>query len=348
MTKHQTKIKILIFTLTAVLLNMLLFILPVLAQSLTLPEISNYQGSVQDPGTIQSFDTGVASLIVGFVMNVRYILGAIAIVSIVYAGFRLVIGQGSEEEWTKQKKVLVWSIAGLGTVGLAGELVRVFAVGKCAELGMLPGNNNMGCVEGGFLKDPNTIIQRTTIFNQTVQYMIMFVKYTIGGVAVASLVISALKMVGNSAGDELEKAKKNLITVSLGLIILIVADPIINNVLFSVDKTRYPTGGVQAGINVVQGVKEIVGFTNYLVTILSPLAILLIIYGGFMYILSGGDAEKQGKAKKIIIFALIGLIIVYGAFAIVSTFINGQYEATSATAVEQITPVAVPVTTTGI
>lgn len=302
--------------------------------SLPLPNIEGYRGLVQDPGVVTSVDQGVASLIVGVVMNIRFLLGAIAIAMIIFSGFRLVTSQGNEEIWSTAKKSLVWSIVGLALVGFSGEIVRIFAVGNCAELGMLPGSNNVGCVPGGFLRDPNAIIQRSTVFNQNVQYIITFIKYFIGGIAVLMLMRNAIRMVTNSAGDELEKDKKNIIASVIGLILIIIADPIINNVFFDIDTTRYPsTTGAQAGLNVAQGIAEIVGFTNLLVSILTPIAILVVVAGGIMYASSAGNEDTQSKAKRMITLALVGLLIIYGAFAIVSTFISGQFEAVTTSTV---------------
>lgn len=314
-------------------LGLLLFVGQVVtAQSLSVPDVSYYGGMVQNPGEITSFDSAFASLIVGLIMNVRYLLTAIAIALLVYAGFNMVIGQGKEDTWTKAKSALVWSIVGLALVGLSGEIVRIFAVGKCAELGMLPASNNVGCVEGGFLRDPQAIIQRSTLFNKAVQYIITFLKYLIGAVAVTMLTRNAIRMATNSAGDELEKDKKNLVASALGLVLIIVADPIINKVFFSIDKTRYPSvGGAEVGVDYVQGIGEIVGFTNFLVSVLTPIAVLVIVAGGVMYMTAGTNAESQEKAKRMIGLALFGLVLIYGAFALVSTFISGQFDAAAPT-----------------
>lgn len=296
------------------------------ASTLPLPDVGNYGGMVQNPGTINSFEGGVASLVVNVVLNVRYLLTALSIAIMIYAGYKMVIAQGNDEYWKNAKKSMTWGIVGLAMVGLAGEFVRIFAVGKCAELGMLPGATNLSCVEGGFLANPNAIIARATLFNNFVKVLITFLKYFIGGIAVLMLMRNAIRMAANSAGDELAKDKKNLIASLMGLLLIIVADPIINNVFFVVDKSKYPsTTGAQVGINYVQGVKEIVGFTNFLVSILTPIIVLVIVVAGLMYITAAGNPDQQTKAKRMITLSLIGLIIIYGAFAIVSTFIVGQF-----------------------
>jgi len=49
---------------------------------------------------------------------------------------------------------------------------------------------------------------------------------------------------------------------------------------------------------------------NILSIIVGVVAVIMMIYGGFRYITSGGDSGKVGDAKNTILYAIIGLIIV--------------------------------------
>lgn len=49
---------------------------------------------------------------------------------------------------------------------------------------------------------------------------------------------------------------------------------------------------------------------NILSVIIGVIAVIMIIFGGFRYITSGGAPEKVTGAKNTILYALIGLIIV--------------------------------------
>ncbi len=60
---------------------------------------------------------------------------------------------------------------------------------------------------------------------------------------------------------------------------------------------------------------------------LGIIAVGLIIYGGWLYMTSEGNAEKVEKAKKLLTGAIIGLIIILSAFAIVSFVLNKLSEA---------------------
>ena len=49
---------------------------------------------------------------------------------------------------------------------------------------------------------------------------------------------------------------------------------------------------------------------NVFSVIVGTAAIIMIIYGGFRYITSGGSSERIGSAKTTLIYAIIGLVVV--------------------------------------
>lgn len=57
---------------------------------------------------------------------------------------------------------------------------------------------------------------------------------------------------------------------------------------------------------------------NVLLYITGVLAVVMIIYGGFTYMTSAGDAAKVHKGKTILIYSIVGLIIAILAYAIVN------------------------------
>jgi type IV secretion system pilin/Big-like domain-containing protein len=55
---------------------------------------------------------------------------------------------------------------------------------------------------------------------------------------------------------------------------------------------------------------------------LGIIAVLLILYAGFIWMTAAGEAEKVDRAKKILTSAIIGLLIIMSAFGIVSFIIS--------------------------
>lgn len=61
---------------------------------------------------------------------------------------------------------------------------------------------------------------------------------------------------------------------------------------------------------------------NYFLTFLGIVAVIMVIYGGVLYVTAAGNDDAVGKAKKIIMYALIGIIIILLSFALVNTILG--------------------------
>lgn len=60
-----------------------------------------------------------------------------------------------------------------------------------------------------------------------------------------------------------------------------------------------------------------------LLTLVGTIFIVLIIYAGFVWMTSGSNSEKVTKARKIMIYSIIGLLIILTAYSI-TYFIAGR------------------------
>jgi cytochrome bd-type quinol oxidase subunit 2 len=58
--------------------------------------------------------------------------------------------------------------------------------------------------------------------------------------------------------------------------------------------------------------------TNVILYIVGIIAVIMLIIGGIKYVVSGGDAKKVTDAKNTVLYAIIGLVICFLAFAIVN------------------------------
>lgn len=71
----------------------------------------------------------------------------------------------------------------------------------------------------------------------------------------------------------------------------------------------------------------IVGFihkiTGFITPVASILAVAFIIYGGYMWIISGGDPEKLKKAQGTLTWAIIGLVFTILSRVILGLIYNG-------------------------
>ncbi len=92
--------------------------------------------------------------------------------------------------------------------------------------------------------------------------------------------------------------------------------------------------GIDYGTATGLGTKDIregvMSIVNVLLGFLGILAIIIILWGGFRWLTSGGNEEKVGEAKKIITAGIIGLVIIFTAYAIATFVIQQLLEATGA------------------
>jgi PKD repeat protein len=61
---------------------------------------------------------------------------------------------------------------------------------------------------------------------------------------------------------------------------------------------------------------------NFALSFLGLAATVMVIYGGILYVMSRGDEEMAGNGKKTITYAVIGIVIILGSFALVNTVIG--------------------------
>lgn len=61
---------------------------------------------------------------------------------------------------------------------------------------------------------------------------------------------------------------------------------------------------------------------NIALAIAGLVAVLFLIIGGFRYITSGGNEETAEKAKKVILNAIIGIVVIILSFVIVRVISN--------------------------
>lgn len=56
--------------------------------------------------------------------------------------------------------------------------------------------------------------------------------------------------------------------------------------------------------------------------IVGVIAVVMLIWGGLRYVISGGDSKKVTDAKNTVLYAIIGLIIAFLSFAIINFVID--------------------------
>lgn len=66
------------------------------------------------------------------------------------------------------------------------------------------------------------------------------------------------------------------------------------------------------------GIKTVLG-------IIGSVALAVFIYGGVLWLTSGGNETRIKKGKDVILWATLGLVIIFAAYAIVGFFLGGGF-----------------------
>lgn len=62
-------------------------------------------------------------------------------------------------------------------------------------------------------------------------------------------------------------------------------------------------------------IMKLIGYSLFFI---GALAFVFVIWGGILFVTSGGDAEKTTKARNTLLYAVIGIIVVVLAWVIVN------------------------------
>lgn len=313
--KKATHKKIICLYLLALVLLLSSFTLTVSAKKSLPIAGSDKYGHLSNPAPDGEAEIRFDRLTAILYQDLLYIIGGVAVFFLIFSGFRLVTAGGEEEVINKQKTNLYWTVIGLILISIATQVDKIFFLGSDGDY------------EGTFLNSTEHSLASSGIFNETVFIIISFIKIIIASVAIFFIVRSGANLVVGGFNEEtLNKEKKNIGIGILSLIGITLASTVVNKIFLNIEENFQPYGTAEATVNLGPGIEELIGLINFLVTFVSPIAILALIGASIYYLISLGDEEKMGKAKNIIINAIIGILIIYGAFGLVTTFVAGSIE----------------------
>ena len=69
----------------------------------------------------------------------------------------------------------------------------------------------------------------------------------------------------------------------------------------------------------------LIGWMKFFLSVTAVVAVLAIVFAGFLYITAGGEDGQTEKAKKIVMWVAIGIILIFGSYAIVNTIMKARF-----------------------
>lgn len=264
------------------------------------PGLEKFAGRPHGASSTEPGADVITTAIFNVIDFVKYVLGTLAVLYITIGGIKLITAGGEIEEVSKkQKEHIKFIIYGLVLAILSDVLVKEVFFGEYGEC-LASETNAQACAEQGS-------IQIRGIYN--------FIQAFIATVAVLVIVLSGFRLVA-AAGEEetISKQKKHIAFALVGLVIVGISEFVVKEIVFPEAGTR--------GVAPEQGLQLLSNITNFVSSFVGTVSFIFLVYGGYLAVASLGNDEKLGKAKKIIIGAIIGILVAFAAFGIVRSVIS--------------------------
>lgn len=309
----KTMLKKILPTLLMVLAMVAILTLPqiTVAQFAGLDEIVEQTGLPSEKdflprGTSPGNDEGInrlEGLLLTVVDLVKYLIYGIAVFLMVFQGFKLIVAGKDIDTFSEEaKKNAKYSLMAILIVFVADTAVRkVFF----PESGAIFENNGAN-IE---LYGKEGIVQIRAIYN--------IMAYLAGALALATIVFSGVGMAMSAGSEDAYKKHQNRILWALGGLVLVgVAEFVVKDVLFPDIGTKLP--------NIGKGMLLVKKFTNFMASFVTTISFVVILYGGYLYVLGATNEENLAKAKKAIIAGIVGILLSASAFGLATTLIKAE------------------------
>jgi hypothetical protein len=263
--------------------------------------------------------------IVGFTYRsaahlIQYLLGGIALMTMGVSAFRMIQAVGDEETVTSSRKSMVWSAIALIIAGGSAIFIdKIFAPNTATET-----------IKAGAAASDQLAAILASGQSQARILVLNYVKYFqtfVGAGAILMLFLSGFKMVSAAGNEEIVTKQRKMITwIFMGLAIILIAEGFVSVFMPEGEAGKIAFNATTA---ISSFSAQMGGFTNFLLTFSSTIAVLALIVGAVYMTSAVANPEQAEKGKKIILAAALGLVVTISAFALVNTVLSGG-EATPA------------------
>lgn len=228
----------------------------------------------------------------------RLVMSSIAMFYVIITALKL-LGTPTEDEAASAKRKMLWGVVGLILIQFADTLVKKMFFGE----------------QGEAFENAATVELFANESTRQIRGIIGFVQIFVGAIAVLVLIIRGFSLfIGLGNEEEITKAKQQVIFAAIGLITIGLSNAIILGVIFPENGESLPR--VEAGRAII------VSITNFLSGFIALFAFVTLFVAGYRYVVAGGNDEVTEKVKKSFTAAVIALLLAFGAFALVNTFVK--------------------------
>ena len=195
----------------------------------------------------------------------------------------------------------------------------------CVGGGTPPGGPGTGTPPGGSgtgtpPASQNIIKFENPLAFDTVEAVLTSILMTLRGIivilALVFLIIGAVLYILSAGNEERMKTAKNCILAAMiGLAIGIAAPSFLKEIGNVLGWNGVAVGPAANALTLSQIARNVL---NFLLSIVGILGIIMLVIGGIMYLTAAGSEDRVETGKKIVIYAIIGILVALASLVIVS------------------------------
>ncbi len=236
---------------------------------------------------------------VGFsiLTTIKLILMGILVIVIVYSGWLMMYSLGdNEEELSKWKRQIWYSVIGIIFVNIPGTLYEAFFIDGTESVGQNVSNSSF-LSEGS---SSNLFVDFFVFGNTLNDNIVGFLEIMIFILAVFMLTLAGINVLTSRGREEkLTEAKNKVLYTVLALIFVGIIEAW-KRIAFG--------GSLDEGINLIENLSNLALFFA------GPIALFFMTLAWYYYITSNGDEERVKKAKSIIVNTFIATVLILAAY----------------------------------
>lgn len=246
-------------------------------------------------------EKGAQYLMITIARDLKNVVILLAVVYLFIMVIKIIFSAGSDEDAKKWRMGVVYTSLGIVLMQIAYTLIVT-------------------------LFDKQVTGSTAFDFMEKIVYPLVRMLELLASFAFLAMAFYAFYRISTAGGDE-EKAKKGKRTILfalVGFLALKVPRVLVESIY---GKATCDTGLLGIGVCNISSpdlsatVQIMTKAINYFNGFVGLVTVILIIYAGFLVLTGAGDDEKVKKAKKIILYAFIGIFLLVASYALFNFFV---------------------------
>lgn len=256
----------------------------------------------------------VESVFFTIAKNIKNIFLVIAVIFLIIGVINIFLASGNDSSVTKWKNNIVYTTVGIIFMQMS------FAIWQALMF-----ENSKGV-------DSINAVLSWQFWSNIIAPFIGFIQW-LASFAFLAMMFYAFYIIVTGAGDEdkLNKWKSTLVSAIIGFMMIYFPYKIVTYLYGGIPDCSsassmwdFATSGCNAesSADLVGAVNLVSSFFTYFNSFLTLACVIMAIYAGFLYMTAGANEDNVKKAKNIIIYIAIGLILLVASHAIFVFFFN--------------------------